>query len=143
MLVFSYFLFFLLCSFSNSQSHFTGNLSSSSSSVTPGTVNHVCTSELSADLGRSFSRRKKYGGGFHSWNSHHTSSQQSSHLTLHGFSWHRWFCPVMSNTLLFQKPLAVSGGWHSWIQSSLLLGFLQGELHNPSILSIKWFFLYS
>lgn len=106
-----------------SQSHFTGYLSYSSNSAIPVMVNHVCTSELSADLGRSFSKRKNYGGNFHSWSSHLTSGQHSSCLTLCGSSWQRWVCPVLSDTLL-QKPLAVSGGEHSWIQTSLHLSFL-------------------
>lgn len=100
---FSRFLLFLLCSFSNSQSHFTGNPSSSYSSVIPVTVYHACTSELSADLGRSFSKRKKIQRQFSQLElpSHLKPIQQySSCLTLHGFSWQRWFCLVMSNMLL-------------------------------------------
>lgn len=83
-----------------SQSHFTRYLSYSSSSAIPVMVNHVCTSELTADLGRSFSKRKNYGGNFHSWSSHLTSSQHSSCLTLRGLSWQRWVCLVMSDMLL-------------------------------------------
>lgn len=140
MLVFSHFLLFLLCCFSNSQSHFTRNLSSSSSSAIPVTVNHACTSELSADLGRSFSKRKKYGGSFHSWNSHLISSQYSSTVPASPYmdAAGRDGFLLLCQTHRFQKPLAVSGGWHSWIQSSLLLGFLQ-ELHTPSILSMSGF----
>lgn len=70
----------------------------SSSSAIPVMVNHVCTYELSADLGRSFSKRKNYGGNFHSWSSHLTSSQHRSCLTLRGFSWKRCFGLGMSDT---------------------------------------------
>lgn len=43
---------------------------------------------------------------------------------------------LLCQTCCFQKPLAVSGGGHSWIQSSLLLRFLQ-ELHTASILIVS------
>lgn len=142
MLLFSHFLLFLLCCFRNSLSHFTGYLSSSSSSAIPVMVNHACTSELSADLGRSFSKRKNYGGSFHSWNSHLTSSQYSHTAPASPYvdSAGRDGFVLLCQTCCFQKPLAVSGGGHSWIQSSLLLGFLQEELHAASISTICGFY---
>lgn len=114
----------------------------SSSSAIPGMVNHVCTSELSADLGRSFSKRKNYGGNFHSWNSHLTSSQHSNRAPASPYvdAAGRDGFVLLCQTRCFQKPLAVSGGGHSWIQSSLLLRFLQEELHTASILTISRFY---
>lgn len=123
---------------SGTASPISQDLSYSSSSAIPVMVNHVCTSELPADLGRSFSKRKTCGGNFHSWDSHLTSSQHSNPAPASPYvdSAGRDGFVLLCQTCCFQRPLAVSGGGHSWTQSSLLLRFLQGELHTASILTI-------
>lgn len=88
-----------------------------------------------------FPKGKKYRGSFHSWNSHLTSSQYNNTVPASPYmdSAGRDGFALSCQTCCFQKPLAVSGGWHSWIQSSLLLGFLRGEQHTSSTLSVSVF----
>lgn len=138
-LFFCHFLHSLLCSFSYSQSLLTGNLSSRSSSAVSVLITPAHLSCQCIWTGR-FPKRKKYGGSFHSRNSHLISSQYSTTAPA---------SPYMDSAgrealaSFVRHSAPKSSGRSCWTAvldpHPLLPGFLQEEQHILCIVSVGVF----